>query len=223
MKQLYTQSEFNNAKTNDKLPCECYVCGRVFYKEKRAIVSTLKNVCGHKGKYCSIKCRSIGVYKQIEIKCTNCNTTVLKFPNQIKKYKNHFCSSSCAATYNNKHKVSGNRRSKLEIWIEERLKNLYPHLEILYNKSDAINSELDIYIPSLNIAFELNGIFHYEPIFGINKLQQIQKNDIFKSKLCLENKIDLCTIDVSQQKYFKESTSKKFLDIIISIINERIA
>jgi len=43
---------------------------------------------------------------------------------------------------------------------------LYPDLVIHFNKKDAINSELDIYIPSLKLAFELNGIFHYEPIFG---------------------------------------------------------
>ena len=99
---------------------------------------------------------------------------------------------------------------------------LYPSIHIDFNQKKAINSELDIYIPSLNIAFELNGIFHYEPIYGTNKLRQIQENDISKSKACHEAKIDLCIIDTSTQKYFKESTSQKYLDIINNIIKERL-
>jgi len=80
---------------------------------------------------------------------------------------------------------------------------------------------LDIYIPSLNVAIELNGIFHYEPIYGVDKLGKIQDNDISKSKACIDNQIDLCTIDTSGQKYFKPKTSQKYLDIITNIIKER--
>ena len=221
MKPLFTEYEFNNAKTVDKLPCECYICGNVFYKEKRAITSTLKNARGHKGKYCSPTCMSKDKMTKETVKCINCDKEFLKFPNQIKKHPNHFCSSSCAGTYHSKHKSTGNRRSKLEIWIESELNKIYPNLYIDYNKTNAIESELDIYIPSLNLAFELNGIFHYEPIYGSEKLQKIQGNDKSKTKTCHDKKIDLCIIDTSQQKYFKNSTSQKYLDIIVSIINKR--
>jgi len=37
MKSLYTQNEFDLAKSYDKLPCECIKCGNTFYKEKRVI------------------------------------------------------------------------------------------------------------------------------------------------------------------------------------------
>lgn len=60
-----------------------------------------------------------------------------------------------------------------------------------------------------------------QPICGPKKLNQIKKNDISKSKACIDNQIDLCIIDTSQQKYVKESTSKEYLDIIINIINQR--
>jgi hypothetical protein len=82
---------------------------------------------------------------------------------------------------------------------------------------------LDIYLPSLKLAFELNGIFHYEPIYGTEKLNQIQNNDNKKFKLCYKNEISLCIIDVSQQKYFKAQTSKKYLNIITTIINQNLA
>lgn len=65
----------------------------------------------------------------------------------------------------------------------------------------------------------LDGIFHCEPIFGQDKLDKIQTNDKLKFKACAENNITLCMIDTSKQKYFKESTSKQFLDIIIYHIN----
>ncbi len=35
-------------------------------------------------------------------------------------------------------------------------------------------------------------------------------------------KIDLCIINTSQQKYINPSTSKKYLDIIVNIIDERL-
>lgn len=159
--------------------------------------------------------------------CKQCNK-IIPFPDIEQKYFNdkyryfirsEFCNMSCATLYNNTHKEYGYRRSKLEQWIEEQLIILYPNLEIHFNRKDAINSELDIYIPSLRLAFELNGIFHYEPIYSQEQFEKIQNNDQRKFKLCIEHNISLCIIDTSNQKQFKESTSKKYLDIITNIIN----
>lgn len=216
MKPLYSEQDFNQAKSTYKLPCECYQCKNIFYKEKKIITYHLKhpNNTRYSIKYCSKICESQNRKTKIEITCNNCHTKFHKNPSEIKRTKNHFCCKSCSATYNNKHKTMGSKRSKLELWIEQQLTLLYPNLKIDYNKSTAIGSELDIYIPSLNIAFELNGIFHYEPIYGINKLNQIKINDA---------KIDLCIIDTSSQKYVKPSTSQKYLDIILNIIKERLS
>lgn len=59
---------------------------------------------------------------------------------------------------------------------------------------------MDIYIPVLSLAFELNGIFHYEPIYGEGKLLSIQNNDDRKFQACLEHDIELCIINSSEQK-----------------------
>ena len=117
----------------------------------------------------------------------------------------------------------GNQKSKLETYIQNQLIILYPILEFHFNRRDAINGELDIYIPSLKLAFELNGIFHYEPVFGPEKLTQIQNNDNRKFQACIEREIELCIIDSSKDKYFKEKTAKPFLDIIVKIINDKLA
>jgi hypothetical protein len=162
--------------------------------------------------------------------CNNCFTLIpyekgiSKIREQkYKKIKNVFCNSSCSATYNNKNKTYGNRRSKLEIWLEEQLTSMYPNLEIHYNRKDTINSELDIYIPSLKVAFELNGIFHYEPIYGEEKLKQIENNDNRKFQACLEQGISLCIIDTSKVNYFKEKNIKPFLQIIKNIIDNKLS
>ncbi len=220
MKPLYNQNEFNNAKGFDLLPLECYYCSKSFYKNKKYIKDILNPRHKSVGHFCSRDCTNLASTTKKSVICIQCNSEFYKFPSQIKKSKNHFCSQSCAGTYNTLHKSTGTRRSKLEVWLEVQLPILYPNIEIHFNRKDAIGSELDIYIPSLNLAFELNGIFHYEPIYGDNKLQKIKNNDSNKFQACINHNISLCIIDTSSQKYFKESTSKEFLDIIIKIISD---
>lgn len=220
MKTLFTQQEFENAKSKDLLAIECCFCSNKFYKTKHYIQGCLNPNAKRTGKYCSVKCNNDSRKTIKNVKCNNCGVLFLKLPNQIKRSLNSFCSRSCSTVYNNKNKTYGIRRSKLESWLEERLTNMYPEIIFEFNKKNIINSELDIYIPSLNVAFEINGIFHYEPIFGVDKLNSIKENDKLKIKLCHNAKIDLYTIDVSSQKYFKPKTSQKYLDIVINIIEE---
>lgn len=221
MKPLFTNSEFSIAKSTDKLPCECYYCQSTFLISKHQIQRVLNPNAKHLGKFCSKKCQFASQITKIKLECSHCHKTFNKHQNQIKKSNKHFCSKSCSVTYYNLHKTTGNRRSKLELWLEQQLSILYPNLKIHYNRKDAIDSELDIYIPSVKIAFELNGIFHYEPVFGNEKFNKIQNNDERKFQACIEKGISLCVIDTSSLKYFKEKNAMKYLNIITSTINQR--
>jgi hypothetical protein len=218
MKPLYNEKTFEITKSTEILPCECYHCKEVFYKSKKEITYEIKNNRGAI-KFCSRKCRDASKITKKNIICNNCNENFEKISSKVKNV--NFCSKSCAATYNNTHKKHGTRRSKLEKYLEEKLLEIYPNIKIDFNKKDAINSELDIYIPSLKLAFELNGIYHYEPIHGSDKLSKIQNNDNRKFQACAEQGISLCIIDTSSQSYFKENTSEKFFKIIIDIINSK--
>ncbi len=215
---LISEEELKKVKF---VPCECKNCNSIFNIKrcdaKRSIKGTRKN------DFCSPKC--VVEYKikngNIECECLNCKKLFMKYKHATIKYPNHFCSRSCSATFNNKNKKTGTRRSKLEKWLEQKLNSLYPDLQIHYNRKDAINSELDIYIPSLKLAFELNGVFHYEPIYGKDKLRQIENNDNRKFQACLEKQIELCIIDVSKLSYFKESNAIPYLNIILEVLNKK--
>lgn len=222
MKPLYSKIDFDNAKSKDKLPCECYECKSIFHVFKANIQQEQKYKRG-RVRYCSQKCHiQSNHYTKQKVSCAQCGKEIKKQINELKRSKsgNHFCSKSCSVTYNNLHKKHGTRRSKLEIWLEEQLTILYPDLNIDYNGKEAIGSELDIYIPSMKLAFELNGIFHYEPIYGQDKLDKIQENDQNKFQACIDKKISLCIIDSSSLKYFKPNRAQKYLDIITEIINK---
>jgi AAA15 family ATPase/GTPase len=219
MKPLYSEEAYSQARGKDLLPLICYNCNTKFSKTKSIIKYETKR--NRSIKYCSAKCRDSGANKSITCDCGFCGKQCTR---KLKEYKGSksgkiFCSRSCATKYNNTHKILGYRRSKIEIWIEDQLKRLYPDLIILFNDKTIINSELDIYIPSLSLAFELNGIFHYEPIYGQSKLEQIKSNDQNKFFLCQQKQINLCIIDISSMIHFKPLKAQKFLDIICNIIN----
>lgn len=196
---LFDENNYISAQKSDLLALKCEHCNNCFYKTKREIQ---QNSSKGTPKYCSKECLYSHNRKRTKVKCAHCEQE-LEICNCIVK-KNNFCNSSCAAYYNNTHKTKGTRHSKLELYIENKLNIIYPQLKIIFNDKTAIKSELDIYIPSLKLAFELNGIFHYESIFGEFKLNNIQKNDTNKFQKCQENGISLCIIDTSSQKYFKE-------------------
>jgi len=204
----------------------CCVCQKKFEVSNREFVVKNSRLKTQNRKiYCSSACSLEGAGKKLPelVNCLNCGQSFTKRHCQIKKTKNNFCSRSCAATHNNKHKTHGTRRSKLEVWLEQKLPVLFPDLEFHFNRKDTINSEIDIYIPSLKLAFELNGVFHYEPIYGEKKLSQIQNNDQRKFQACLEKRIELCIIDSSGLKYFKPDNAQKYLNIISQIIKKKYA
>ena len=201
----------------------CDVCNKNFTRRRSQVRRELKLIKGtHINTYCSQKCAGKG--NNITKPCAKCGTETTKLLKEFKKSKsgNLFCSRSCAATYNNLHKTTGTRRSKLEVWLEEQLQSQYPNLEILFNEKEAISSELDIYLPKLNLAFELNGIYHYEPIHGQEKLASIKNNDGRKFQACLEKGIELCIIDSSKMIRFTTKGSEQYLKIILDIIDLKI-
>jgi very-short-patch-repair endonuclease len=134
------------------------------------------------------------------------------------KNSNHFCGKSCAASYNNANKTHGTRRSKLEKFIENKLRKKFPTLEITTNDIVATSFELDFYFPTIKLALEINGIFHREAIYGNEKLRKIQLNDSRKSSVCLTRGIQLVIYNDIIKNFTSESGESAWLQIE-SLIN----
>jgi len=198
---------------------QCSFCSKAFLRTKKDLNKSKKQ--NSKNSYCTKLCKNLASNAKTKYKCHLCQKMFVRKTSSSKNSKLIFCSRACNAKHYNANKQYGNRISKLEIWCQKELAKQYQNLEFHFNRKDAINSELDIYIPSLKLAFELNGIFHYEPIFGKLQLSKIQNNDSRKFQACIERSISLCIIDTSSQKYFKEASSKKYLDIITNLIDEK--
>ncbi len=204
---------YNGGNMRTCVNLKCNYCKKDFKRDISNIHDYAKNT------YCSKHCQNKARITSIGVSCKQCNKSFYKRPNQIKKSKNHFCSRSCAATYNNKHKKYGTRRSKLEVYLEEKLRKQFHDLTIECNSKSAIESELDFYFPSLKLGIEINGIFHYEPIFGKDKLESIQSNDKAKQRACDQKGIDLIIIPTLDS--YSSKTRRTYLESIITIIKLR--
>jgi hypothetical protein len=138
------------------------------------------------------------------------------------KSENIYCSRSCSAIYFNKNKKTGTRRSKFEQWVEYELTIKYNDLKFIFNKMNHINYELDIYIPVLELAFEINGVFHYRPIYGENKFISTINHDLNKYNLCKDSGIKLISVDISTLASFNILKSKPYLEQITNHIDDRL-
>jgi len=93
---------------------------------------------------------------------------------------------------------------KLIVLIKKR----FPNLKLIPNDKIMLDGlEVDIGIPSLNLGIEWNGIVHFKPIYGQDKLTKIQQNDAKKQIIAQNKKINLIVIPdlVSNDAKVKEA------------------
>lgn len=73
--------------------------------------------------------------------------------------------------------------------------NIFLKTRPVWLVSDSGNRlELDGYCESLGIAFEHNGIHHYDDIYNSNNLTKTQQRDASKVKICIDNNVSLIVI-----------------------------
>lgn len=108
--------------------------------------------------------------------------------------------------------------SKLEREIAHSLvENGY---DVDYHQKHLIGSEaleIDIYLPELNVAVEVDGISHFEPVWGEDKLRKQQRADREKNGLLLRN--GKAVIRLKQRKknlslYDQEALKERLLEAL---------
>lgn len=189
--------EFTNADKNNKFELLCEYCGKSFFKKKKKIAKVIDDPLTKKYRFCSLGC-----------------------------FFNHFIENYIQKPqyedFTYPSKIKKKRRSKNEIYIEEQLKQYYENLEIIYDSSKIIGYNLDIFIPELNIAIDINGLHNYKPIFGKTSFKITKQNNRNKIIECRKKDIKLYTINTSEQKRFNEESSQKYVEKIKKIINHHL-
>ena len=198
------------------IPLICENCKKEF---ERTLSQYNKNKQRYKHIFCSNKCKSKFYNFRKKIKCAYCNKVVIRKRKELKKYKSgkSFCSSSCAAKYNNTHRTTGNRLSKSEKYLVKLIKQKCPELKIIIGDRKICKGlELDIVVPSLKLAIEWNGICHYKPIYGKEKFKDIKEKDIQKRLYLHEYdpEYKLITIIDTSKRFSEEYVEKMFAEKI---------
>lgn len=98
-----SQEEFTKTKSLAYISIECQCCKNIFNTTKKNVLSGL-TARGEFVSYCSARCsnqiRSRNSRK--DVTCKECSKVFSKTLSEIKKSENHFCSRSCANSFNNK-------------------------------------------------------------------------------------------------------------------------
>ncbi len=207
--------------TTNTITCICENCHAEFDIQSKHYRYNQKN--GYTpGRFCSRQCCNTFFKatktKSSQVACEQCGVSFTKLAKELARSKHNFCSKSCAAKYHNAHKTTGTRRSRLEAYIESQLRTDFHGLELICNGKEAIGSELDFYFPQLRLAIELNGIFHYEPIYGPDRLERIQANDQQKFLACAAAGIELCVIDTSSVNHITDSVKVRYYTIVKDLV-----
>lgn len=162
--------------------------------------------------YCSNACKKENQNIYYNHICKGCNKNYTS-----KRNDSMYCTGSCRST-NLKlstyaHKAGGKSRSKIELYLEEILPKDFPDIIFNFNDKETIGSELDIYMPQLKIGIELNGIIHYEPIYGESTLIRVQNNDKRKMITCANVGVELIVINMGNKGFSKSQREEIYKEI----------
>lgn len=195
-------TEYNHSNTTIKINCSECKKEKIIYKREL-----------RKHNFCSSSCSAIYYNRprqKIKIKKIKTHSAIVKinckYCNQETTNKK-YCNGSCRNKDQNKYKNGS--KSYAEKILASKLKLNFPEWIIHENDRKTLNGlELDIYIPSIKLAIEWNGIYHIEPIKGEETLQKIIKKDNTKIEMCKNLGINLIVVSdrTSHKKFIEETT-----------------
>ena len=117
---------------------------------------------------------------------TEDNETVITYRCPHCKVSFEWCQADDSRNpYCHNHECPSKSRSKPEIEVYEYIKGLIPEVEVLANDRTLLNGkEVDIYIPSHNLAIEFDGIYYHNGV-----------NNSYKFDLCRSKSVRLIRVN----------------------------
>lgn len=162
----------------------------------------------------------------IEKECSLCKTKIFRTETDVKNSKSQtfFCKKSCKTKYANQYQITHKPKSRAETILCNLIKEYFPNLLVQENARNILPSklEIDIFIPSLKLAIELNGPIHYIPMYGQEKLDKVKYKDFLKQSEINQLGLNLIVIDISHlnSRQSTDSFIKEYFDkYIFPILN----
>jgi very-short-patch-repair endonuclease len=119
---------------------------------------------------------------------------------------------------NNAVRLSSKIGSKLERYLLKELLN--DGFDVVFHQEQTLANtklQIDLLLPKLNVAIEVDGPSHFEPVWGEQNLSKNKKYDNKKNGLILGK--GLCLIRIKQTKDFSTSRAKIIYDKLRDRLN----
>lgn len=113
---------------------------------------------------------------------------------------------------------SSKKGSKLELFLLNKL--ISDGIKVDFHKEQTLLTtklQIDLFLPTMNIAIEIDGPSHFLPVWGDDTLVRNQKYDDKKSGLILGRGMKL--VRIKQLKDFSKSRAEKVYLNLLSIIH----
>jgi dTDP-4-amino-4,6-dideoxygalactose transaminase len=104
--------------------------------------------------------------------------------------------------------------------LEQKIHLCFPLLILECNNRNLLGIELDFYFPEIRLAIEINGIVHYEPIYGSKTFERIQNVD--EQKIIQTSELGIELIIVPTFGHFTTKHAELIWNSIYTIISSRI-
>lgn len=114
-------------------------------------------------------------------------------------------------------RASSKRGSKLEIYLFNKL--IEDGYKVDFHKEQSLLNtklQIDLFLPKLNVAIEVDGLSHFEPVWGQDALKRNQGYDNRKTGLILGK--GLVLIRVVQKRDFSKSRAQKIYEELVSVL-----